>query len=222
MHAHDSFPNGSASHGSPGTPAGAAQPRAEAASRSENPGWRPGDPEGADAAAVADAPERTDETRARAEAADGVDRQAALRALRNLEATEARLTRNARREIDEARAKLVQELLPVLDNLDRTIRAAYSARSDPAMLEGVRMVRHQLESVLRGYGVERIEALDQRFDPNLHEAIGVATVSDPRRHGMVVQQAEPGYRYGDRLLRPAKVSVGKLIAPVEAQRALWR
>jgi molecular chaperone GrpE len=151
------------------------------------------------------------------------DRQSALRALRSLEATEARLARNAKREVDEARAKLVQELLPVLDNLDRTIRAAYAARSEPAMLEGVRMVRHQLEGVLRGYGVERIEALDQRFDPNLHEAIGIVSVSDPRRHGVVVQQAEPGYRFEGRLLRPAKVSVGKLVAPADAgPRPLWR
>ena len=154
---------------------------------------------------------------------EATDRQSALRALRNLEATEVRLARNAKREVDEARAKLVQELLPVLDNLDRTIRAAYAARSEPAMLEGVRMVRHQLEGVLRGYGVERIEALDQRFDPNLHEAIGIASVSDPRRHGVVVQQAEPGYRFEGRLLRPAKVSVGKLVAPVGAvPRPLWR
>ena len=151
------------------------------------------------------------------------DRQSALRALRNLEATEARLARNAKREVDEARSKLVQDLLPVLDNLDRTIRAAYAARSEPAMLEGVRMVRHQLEGVLRGYGVERIEALDQRFDPTLHEAIGIASVSDPRRHGVVIQQAEPGYRFEGRLLRPAKVSVGKLVAPVDAApRPLWR
>jgi molecular chaperone GrpE (heat shock protein) len=156
-------------------------------------------------------------------AAEPVDRQSALRALRSLEATEARLARNARRELDDARGKLVQELLPVLDNLDRTIRAAYDARSDRAMLDGVRMVRHQLEGVLRGYGVERIEALDQRFDPNLHEAIGVASVSDPRRHGIVVHQAEPGYRFGDRLLRPAKVSVGKLVSPVDTvHRPVWR
>jgi molecular chaperone GrpE (heat shock protein) len=151
-----------------------------------------------------------------------IDRQAALRALRNLEATEARLERNARREADEARGKLVQELLPVLDNLDRTIRAAHTGR-DPAILEGVRLVRHQLEGVLRGYGVERVEAIGQRFDPGVHEAIGVTTVGDPSRHGVVVQQAEPGYRFAGRLLRPAKVSVGKLAAPVEAaHRSFWR
>jgi len=159
-----------------------------------------------------------------ASADPGVDRQAALRALRNLEATEARLERNARREADETRARLVQELLPVLDNLDRTIRAAQAGRGDPAMLEGVRMVRQQLEGVLRGYGVERIEALGQRFDPAIHEAIGMVGVDDPQRHGAVVQQAEPGYRLAGRLLRPAKVSVGKLAAPPYGIRpaVAWR
>jgi molecular chaperone GrpE len=153
----------------------------------------------------------------------GIDRQAALRALRNLEATEARLERNARREAEETRGKLVQELLPVLDNLDRTIRAAQGGRSDPALVEGVRMVRQQLEGVLRGYGVERIEALGQRFDPAVHEAIGMIAVDDPQRHGAIVQQAEPGYRMSGRLLRPARVSVGKLVAPLHSRPApYWR
>ena len=156
-------------------------------------------------------------------ATESADRQAALRALRSLEATEARLERNARREAEETRGKLVGELLPVLDNLDRTIRAAQAGRSDPAMLEGVRMVRQQLDGVLRGYGVERIESLGQRFDPAVHEAVGMIAVDDPQRDGIVVHQAEPGYRFGSRLLRPAKVSVGKLTSPFELRsRAAWR
>jgi molecular chaperone GrpE (heat shock protein) len=151
------------------------------------------------------------------------DRLAALRALRSLEATEARLERNARREADETRGKLVQELLPVLDNLDRTIHAAQAGRSDPALLEGVWMVRQQLEGVLRGYGVERIEALGQRFDPAIHEAIGMVSVDEPQHHGAVVHQAEPGYRMAGRLLRPAKVSVGKLVAPpLPRPASYWR
>jgi molecular chaperone GrpE (heat shock protein) len=151
-----------------------------------------------------------------------VERSAALRALRSLEATEARLERNARREAEETRGKLVQQLLPVLDNLDRTIRAAQGGRSDPALLEGVRMVRQQLEGVLRGYGVERIEALGHRFDPAVHEAIGMIAVDDPQRHGAVVHQAEPGYRMAGRLLRPARVSVGKLAAPMHRTAPSWR
>ena len=224
MHAPDSFPPDPAT-GESGRPItyASAHARAEAYARNENPGPQPGAPPAPD---VPHAPEGPvpDALGARAaEASETGDRRGALRALRNLEATEARLERNARRELDEARGKLIGDLLPVLDNLDRTIRAAYDARSDRAMLDGVRMVRHQLEGVLRGYGVERVEALDHRFDPNLHEAIGVTAVSDPRRHGMVVQQAEPGYRFGDRLLRPAKVSVGKVAAPVEtAHRPIWR
>lgn len=158
-----------------------------------------------------------------AEAEAPVHRQAALRALRNLEATEARLERNARREAEETRGKLVQELLPVLDNLDRTIRAAQAGRSDPALLEGVRMVRQQLEGVLRGYGVERVEAIGQRFDPAVHEAIGMIAVDDPQRHGIVVHQVEPGYRMAGRLLRPARVSVGKFAAPQYSRPApFWR
>lgn len=156
-------------------------------------------------------------------AAAVTDRQAAVRALRNLEATEARLERNARREAEETRGKLVQELLPVLDNLDRTIRAAQAGRGDPALLEGVRMVRQQLDGVLRGYGMERIEAIGQRFDPAIHEAIGMIAVDDPQRHGAVVHQAEPGYRMAGRLLRPARVSVGKLGAPLQSRPApYWR
>jgi len=182
--------------------------------------------------AAAPLPEAERQPETAPELAAASDRQAALRALRNLEATEARLERNARREVDEARGKLVQELLPVLDNLDRTIRAAHGGRnghgghgghSDPAMLEGVRMVRQQLEAVLRGYGAERIEALGQRFDPTVHEAIGMVSVGDPQRHGVVVHQAEPGYRFAGRLLRPAKVSVGKLVAPFElGPTPAWR
>jgi molecular chaperone GrpE (heat shock protein) len=182
--------------------------------------------EAASRAATSAPPEATLEAFREATAGAAADaaagRQAALRALRNLEATEARLERNARREAEETRGKLVQELLPVLDNLDRTIRAAQGGRSDPALLEGVRMVRQQLEGVLRGYGVERIEALGQRFDPAVHEAIGMIAVDDPQRHGAVVHQVEPGYRMSGRLLRPARVSVGKLVAPLHRPAPFWR
>ena len=90
------------------------------------------------------------------------------------------------------------------------------------MLQGVSLVRQQLEGVLRGYGVERIDALDQHFDPAIHEAVGVAPVRDARHHGVVVDQAEPGYRFGDRLLRPARVTVGKLAVPTGVSAAYGR
>lgn len=137
------------------------------------------------------------------------DRATMTRALRELEAAQARVERDARRVHDETRARLVRELLPVLDNLDRSIRAATGSRDCPALVEGVRMVRAQIEGVLRGYGVERIDATGARFDPSVHDALRVVAIRDPARDATVIEQIEPGYQFGSRLLRPAKVVVGR-------------
>ncbi len=126
-------------------------------------------------------------------------------ALRDLEATTARVQKNAARIYDETRAKLIGDLLPVLDNLDRTIDAGQTTPS--ALLEGVAMVRAQMEQVLVGYGVEPIDAEGARFDPKVHEAIATAPAG-AERVGQVVQQVSRGYRFAGRVLRPAKVIVG--------------
>jgi molecular chaperone GrpE (heat shock protein) len=148
---------------------------------------------------------------------DDGGRGAALRALRSLEAAQARVERGAQKEADEARGKLVTELLPVLDNLDRTIAAAHghghvghpAHPGEPALLTGVRMIRAQLAAVLQRFGVERVDAEGARFDPAIHEAITVTQVSDPAQDGAVVFQAEAGYWFAGRVLRPAKVAVGR-------------
>lgn len=131
------------------------------------------------------------------------------RALRDLEAAKSRVERDASRAAAEMREKLVLDLLPVLDNLDRTIHASEMAGTAPAMLQGVRLVRSQFANVLAKFGVERIEAKHQRFDPRIHEAISLVPVSHPNANDVVVDQLEPGYRFGDKLLRPAKVIVGR-------------
>jgi molecular chaperone GrpE len=135
------------------------------------------------------------------------DRESLGKALRELEAAKARVERDARKAQDEMREKLVVELLPVLDNLDRTIAAAQAA---PSVVDGVRLVRRQIVGVLEGFGVRRIEAMHQRFDPAIHEAISVAPVRDPRQDGLIIDQLEPGYAMGDKLLRAARVIVGRV------------
>lgn len=135
-------------------------------------------------------------------------RASARRALRELEAAHARVERNAERVYGETRENLVAELLPVLDDVDRTIVRAEAEANAAAIVEGVRLVRRKLERVLERYGVQRIDATDKRFDPSLHDAISVVPVADPERHGAVLEQIQPGYRFGDKLLRPAKVVVG--------------
>ena len=102
-------------------------------------------------------------------------------------------------------AKLVNELLPALDNLDRALAAA--AADDP-LLEGVRLVRSELSAALARAGVESFAPLGQKFDPALHEAM--ATTSQPGagcEHGTIVEVYQPGYRLGEHIIRPARVVV---------------
>jgi molecular chaperone GrpE len=141
------------------------------------------------------------------------DRASLAGALRELENAKARVERDARNVCDDTKKKLVEQLLPVLDNLDRTIKAAEDNGEAPAVVEGISLVRGQLEGVLRGYGVTRIEALAQPFDPAIHEAITTLPVLTADAHNLVVDQIAPGYRYGAGLLRPAQVVVGKLSRP---------
>ncbi len=142
------------------------------------------------------------------------ERDALLRALRNLEASQARVQQNAERVYDEKRRELVSWLLPVLDNLDRTLDAARAARastdtsSERGLVEGVRMIRAQLEGVLVRYGVQRVDVGGEIFDPAFHEAVAAVPVLDPRLVGRVVHQSAPGYSFGGKVLRAAKVNVG--------------
>jgi molecular chaperone GrpE (heat shock protein) len=140
---------------------------------------------------------------------DEPDRAVMTRALRDLEAAKVRVERHARDAADELRGKLVLELIPVLDNIDRTIAAATANGDSPAVVEGVKLVRNQLEHVLLRYGVERVDTKHRPFDPAIHDAMSVLPVHHPSAHNVVVEQLEPGYRFGERMLRPAKVVVGR-------------
>jgi molecular chaperone GrpE len=141
------------------------------------------------------------------------DRASLAGALRELEAAKARVERDARSVCEDTKKRLVEQLLPVMDNLDRTIKAAEDNGDAPAVIEGITLVRGQLEAVLRGYGVERIESLALPFDPAIHEAVTTLPVLTTDAHNLVVDQIAPGYRFGAGLLRPAKVVVGKLSRP---------
>ena len=140
----------------------------------------------------------------------GPDRDSLRRALRDLEAAEARVARNAERIYEETREGLLEELFPLLDDLDRVVHAADASNRDPALVEAVHLLRAQFDRVLARYGAERIDALQQRFDPNLHDAVLAIPVFEPALDRVVVQQLAPGYRAGDRVLRPARVGVGVL------------
>lgn len=140
------------------------------------------------------------------------DKAQLRRALEDLEASKRRVERDAERARDEARGVVLREMLPVLDNLDRSIVAGKDT-SDPALLEGIKLVREQFEGALARCGLTRVESVGNRFDPSCHEAIGMIEVEDPKLEGAVVDEWQRGYRLGDKLLRPAQVRVGRRREP---------
>ncbi len=100
---------------------------------------------------------------------------------------------------------LIRDLLPVMDNLERAIRAS-EAQTPGTLLDGVRMTANMFNDVLGRFGVTAIESMGKIFNPEFHEAI--ATIKDPAKDpNTVVEELEKGYMYQDRLLRPAKVVV---------------
>lgn len=130
----------------------------------------------------------------------------ALRAQADLE----NYRKRAQRELDEERKfanlPLLRDLLPVVDNIGRAIEAAEKAGDASSLLAGFRLVGKQLEDVLGRYGVQRIQALGQPFDPHLHEAISQQPSPDHPPH-TVLHVAQEGYRLHDRVLRPSQVVV---------------
>jgi len=139
------------------------------------------------------------------------DRDALRRALRDLEAAEQRVERTAQRVYDESKNRLVLDLLPLLDNLDHTIdHAGNTPQNAGPLLEAIHMLRTQMVTVLAKLGVSRIDTIGARFDPSTMEAVAMVPVLDPRYAGIVIEQLAAAYRQGDRLVRPAHVTVGQL------------
>jgi molecular chaperone GrpE len=102
-----------------------------------------------------------------------------------------------------ANERLVNELLPVLDDLERALEAA-EAHEEAKLEEGVALVARSLADLLRKEGLEEVET-EGKFDPHVHEAL----LSQPSEveEGAVIEVIQKGYRLGDRVLRPARVVV---------------
>ncbi|MFZ4427531.1 MAG: nucleotide exchange factor GrpE [Saprospiraceae bacterium] len=100
-------------------------------------------------------------------------------------------------------------LLPVLDDFDRAKQNSAREGSTEVMSEGVLLVYHKLFSTLKGLGLESMATNETVFDPELHEAITEIPAPTEALRGKVVDTIEKGYRLGDRIIRYAKVVVGK-------------
>ena len=111
---------------------------------------------------------------------------------------------------ERAKAGLVRELLPVLDNLERALATAVHDDGDSSpVVEGVRLVRADLAGVLERTGVESFDPAGEPFDPTVHEALSTRPAPEGVHPGVVVDVVEKGYRLNDTVLRPARVIVSQ-------------
>src|SRR5437763_7738925 len=146
------------------------------------------------------------------EAAELKDRL--LRTLADME----NLRRRTDREVADARVygvtNFARDILAVADNMERAMKALddeIREKADAgvkALLDGVELTERELIKVMEKHGVRKIEPMGQKFDPNLHQAM--FELPDPSvPAGTVVQVMQPGYKIGERVLRPALVGVSK-------------
>jgi len=125
---------------------------------------------------------------------------------RETDETRQRLNRSADERAAGEKAKFIASLLPALDDLNRAIEAENAPRE--TILEGIRSIATSFESALTNAGVEPISSVGEQFDPELHEAVDTEE-TDREMDGKVIAEYSRGFRMGDRLLRPARVKVGR-------------
>jgi molecular chaperone GrpE len=117
-----------------------------------------------------------------------------------------RAVRDQERLVAHAHERLVRELLPILDDLERALEAA-ERHEEAALVDGVKLVRKSLCKALEKEGLAEIDA-DGPFDPHVHEAL-LTQPGNGAESGSVLEVVQRGYRLGDKVVRPAKVIVAE-------------
>ena len=135
---------------------------------------------------------------------------------RETDETRQRLNRSADERAAGEKARFIASLLPAMDDLERAIDAVSGNAPREAMLEGIRRIANSFQSALSSAGVEPVAAVGEEFNPELHEAVDTEE-TDHEMDGRVIEEYSRGFRMGDRLLRPARVKVGR--APDQARQA---
>jgi molecular chaperone GrpE len=117
-----------------------------------------------------------------------------------------RVDRDRRDQAEAATASALTDLLPIIDDLERALRAPTG--DIEGFRRGIELIHQQMLELLRKRGVKPIEAIGADFDPRYHQAVAHESSPD-HREGEVIEEFARGYMLGDRLLRPAMVKVAK-------------
>ncbi|MEK7226483.1 MAG: nucleotide exchange factor GrpE, partial [Bacteroidota bacterium] len=111
--------------------------------------------------------------------------------------------------IQTAGREVIADLLDVLDDCDRAQKQLENSDSTDVMKEGVLLVFNKLRNTLQVRGVKVMETLNQEFNPDLHDAISEITAPTDEQKGKIVDEVMKGYYLNDKIIRHAKVIVGK-------------
>lgn len=120
--------------------------------------------------------------------------------------------RNTKERFDlmmTAGQETMKVILPVLDDFDRAKKSAEDESTTEQLSEGVQMVYNKLYSVLGNKGLKPMESTGEKFDPELHEAISEIPAANEEQKGIIIDTVETGYYLNDKIIRFAKVVVGK-------------
>ena len=132
--------------------------------------------------------------------------------LQRLSADYANYQKRVHKQIGDAVAyekeRLVRTLLPLCDNLEVTLKSARETKNSEAIVSGVQIVHDEMLELLRSHEVEPIRAVDQRFDPSLHQAL-LQRCDPEREDNLVLEECQKGYTLAGRVLRPSKVIVNR-------------
>ncbi len=156
-------------------------------------------------------PSYVEELKARTELAEQKLKQRLEQLESENDALRRRLERTLEQRLDRFKMDLLLRFLEVADNLERALEAAESGSDLQELRKGVELNLRLFLDRLREAGIEPIEVLNQPFDPHQTEAVGLIPVTDPKQDQRVVEVLQRGYLYGDRLLRPARARVGRLV-----------
>ena len=127
-----------------------------------------------------------------------------LRTLADFENYRRRIERERSGAAQAGKREIVLSLLEVMDDFERALE--YGDQPSASIAEGLRAVHRRLARLLQAQGVTPFESVGRLFDPTLHEAVG-STRSDDHEPGTVLEELSQGYRWGEELLRPARVRV---------------
>ncbi|MDQ3350247.1 MAG: nucleotide exchange factor GrpE [Acidobacteriota bacterium] len=119
-----------------------------------------------------------------------------------------RVDRERQMVSEAAASSIIEELLPLMDDLERALKTEAVGDAAEAYRRGVELIHRQLGEVLRKRGVRPLDALGTDFDPHYHQAVSHEP-AEGRRDGEIIEEFRRGYMLGDRLLRPSMVKVAK-------------